>query len=108
LPKKNKGRNLLAEDNGASEPEFNQELFDQYTSLRTPFDSLRDVLVGMGNAGQNFASLATGGRAPRVDIQENIGPENPNELIQGIAEYAPYAIAAGPSLGYQTAAGGLY
>lgn len=71
------------------------EEFKQAAGMnRTPFSAIQDIGVGLGEAGQNIASLLTGGKAPRVDMQETIGAKDPNKFIQGVAQYAPYAMAA--------------
>lgn len=99
----------------------------------TPFGMVRDVAGGLANFGQNaaallgeggqaLASLATGGRAPQVNIREELGLEgpnkidigrmiaskNPNPLLMGGGELALPAIAGGASIPGQMASMGLY
>lgn len=100
---------------------------------RTPIDTLRDVGGGvargaqniaalLGEAGGGLASILTGGRAPQVNIREQLGLEgenpidlqgiisssNPNPLLQGLGQYAPAIASGGPTLGGQTLAAGAY
>lgn len=75
---------------------------------RTPIDTARDLLygglTGLGKGGQAIASTLTGGYAPTVDFDKMFsGIASPKKsisqnLVQGAASYAPYAIAGGTSV----------
>lgn len=78
---------------------------------RTPFDKVRDIAVGFGNAGQNLAKFLTRGRAPQVDMARLFGPQNPtatDNFVQGAAQYAPFAAAGGAGLVGSTLASAAY
>lgn len=72
------------------------EQFSNITGIdRTPLDTLKDIAVGVGNVGQNIASTLTGGLAPRVDIQKEIGSKHPNLFIQDISQAIPFGLLGG-------------
>src|ERR1700689_1090857 len=75
---------------------------------RVPTDTLRDIYTGLGESGQNIASTFTGGRSPRVDIEQILGSKGGNPLVKGISQYLPFALAGGPGLIGQLLAGGAY
>lgn len=109
------------------------ETFKKYATISSPFNNLRDLLGGLGKAsqniagflgqgGQSIASAITGGYAPKVDINEEVGlgkenpvdlqkmisSKNPNSLLQMIGQYAPSALIGGASIPRQIASQGLY
>lgn len=97
----------------------NKKLFEETIGAdRSPVDTIRDLLQGvtsgLGKGGQEIASLATGGKAPKVDFDEmtnRIGSPNQSiggNITKGIGEYLPYALAGGATLPGQIAAGGAF
>jgi len=102
-----------------------KELMDLTGANRTPLDTLKNVAVGLGTAGQNLAEFSRPVIEPlaekirpyipnvlkqlpqTVNMEETFGvtPENRNRLVQGVSEYLPYAIAGGPSFLGQVVAG---
>lgn len=83
--------------------------FERITGInRSPLDSIRDVASGassgLGKGGQFLASKLYGDSMPKVDMDEMFDPiSSPNksiggDLLKGVGEYAPYAVAGGASL----------
>lgn len=100
---------------------------------RTPLNTLQDLGAGalrggqnlaalLGEGGQAIASLLTGGRAPRVDIREELGlgkdrpvdlsqvlaSKNPNPLAVAAGQFAPGVMAGGASIPGQIASNALW
>lgn len=99
----------------------------------TPLNTLQDLGAGalrggqnlaalLGEGGQAIASLLTGGRAPRVDIREELGlgkdrpvdlsqvlaSKNPNPLAVAAGQFAPGAMAGGASIPGQIVSNALW
>lgn len=84
---------------------------------RNPVDTVRDltqgILSGLTKGGQKVAHLLYGNRVPTIDVDEvysKVGSgknDKLGNLVKGIGEYLPYAIAGGPSALGQITAGGV-
>lgn len=77
---------------------------------KTPLDAIKNILVGLGTAGQNVAKTFTGGKSPSVDMESTFGvtPENRSNVIQGAAQYAPLIASGGLGLLGDAAIGTAY
>ena len=102
LPKADVYKKVGLFPSGVSEEEY-----AKITKPGHPADILQNIAVGLGKAGQNVAHFL-GSPAEEVDIQAQLGPKNPNELVQGIAQYAPFAAASGPGLLGQALGGAAF
>lgn len=120
LPKEDFYRNIGL-NKGSENPEEDQKksLMSDFKSILkneisdypepvNPLSFVNDIGIGLGKAGQGIASTLTGGYAPTVNFDEmslNKNPKIQNKLIQGLAQYAPFALAGGSGLIGQLAAG---
>lgn len=65
-------------------------------SFSTTRDVIKPIISGLGTAGQNIATTVTRGYAPKVDMREIVGMQDPNMIqrfVEGGAQYAPLAVA---------------
>jgi hypothetical protein len=94
---KDNGRvNLLADDHEEDKQQSNLfdagKLANAFSNQVGGQDVLRNILVGLGQGGQNIASFLTHGYAPKVNMEEYLhaNKEFPGrETIRESAEYAP-------------------
>lgn len=110
IPKNNMDMNQLFHPQSFGSPSENwNNLRNIATGVMTGSQNIASLL---GETGQGIMSFLTGGRAPRVDIREEmglgkdrpvnfqdyIGPKNPNNELQSISQYIPGMLAGGSSL----------
>lgn len=94
----------------------------------TPFDTIKNIAVGLGNAGQNLAQFAKPVTEPLANVirpyipnslkvlpetvnMENtfgVNDQNRNNLVQGLAQYSPMLLTGGMSLPAEIAANTIY
>lgn len=98
--------------------------------LKNPLNIVRDIGVGLGNAGQNLGGymvenlekksplfnklrsmIPESARQEPINFEEYVGPKNPtlpDKLLQSASQYAPFGFAGGASIPGQIAASGAY
>lgn len=92
-------------ENNQQVPSMHEALLKAANVNSTPFGNIRDLLYGVGKAGEGIAQTFTGGRAPHMP---NIGQENQNPAAVAIGQYLPFAVAGGASLLGSTLGAGAY
>lgn len=116
VPGKKKGYSLTLDD---IEREEKRKKLEYYSGAdRTPVDTLRDALAGivggLGKGGQTIAGMFDPETAKQADVSglaEAIASPKKSvggEMVRGAGSYAPYAIAGGPSIIGQLAAGAAH
>lgn len=110
---RNQLNSVVYNQDKATKSSIDKKALNDYFSPSNTFPArlVKAGLMGLGEAGQNIASTFTGGKAPRVNMEEVFNMKDPNiaeKLVEGVGQYAPLIAGGAMSLIPDIASGALY